>query len=56
LNSEHDDELDRAQSEARAALVRARRIVIESRALLLNQQRAPGQDEPLVDVPPPRAE
>ena len=56
MNSEHDDELDRAQTEVKAALIRAKRIVIESRALLLNQRTAAAQDEPRINVPPPTAE
>ena len=57
LNSEFEEELDRAQSEAKAAFHRAKRIVIESRALLLNQAKEPGAEAPATEGPPmPRAE
>jgi len=55
LKSDLEEQLDRAQSEAKAAVIRAKRIVSESRALLLNQKAAAAPDAPEepVNAPPP---
>jgi len=53
LKSEFEEELDRAQSEAKAAVIRAKRIVSESRALLLNQQAPTAPDPREEPLPPP---
>jgi hypothetical protein len=59
LHPDYNDELDRAQSEAKQAFIRAKRIVDVSRALLLKQSGAPAdaapREEPTANVPPPAA-
>jgi hypothetical protein len=59
LNPDHEQELDRAQSEAKQAFLRAKRIVDVSRALLLKQAGAPAgserREQPTAQVPPPAA-
>jgi len=56
LKFQSDDEFDRAQSDAKAAFHRAKRIVRESRALLLNQKQAVERDVARADLPPPMTE
>jgi hypothetical protein len=53
LNPDHEEELDRAQHEAREAFIRAKRIVHESRALLLKQSAPPAEEPVLKATPSP---